>query len=457
MRRYLLSSVLLIAVLHLSGCAAYRNYDQEMQQTNDQLMRGNFQGALDLLNWNNPWEDKDLLYYFEKGAIFSFANVLPQSQTAWRSADQMVFQREEAVPSGASKLLNRFAYEMGTMLVNDKLSRYEGYDYEKVMLTTQMALNQLAESDFDGARADIKKTHEREALIARQRERQYEELEAQAGAQGIKVQYKDLQGYPVTTLDAPAVIELKNGYQSAFSHYLAGFTYEALGERDLAAPGYRQAIELRPDLAFLQQALRNLDKSPAKADESDVLIVVQSGLAPARSSVSVPIPVRLNENLVIVAPISLPIMVPDTVTPAFDHIVVDGRKRPLTVVNSVTDMAFRTLRDDMPAIISRAMFRANMAAISQAQENERNPAKASLVVTQHDPFEEADTRTWRTLPDKTLVARVRLKKGEHLFSAPNVPGAPPIAWRIDRDHQLVYLRALGDIANLVGNGYVPTK
>lgn len=168
--------------------------------------------------------------------------------------------------------------------------------------------------------------------------------------------------------------------------------------------------------------MRDLDKSPAKADESDVLIVVQSGLAPARSSVSVPIPVRLNENLVIVAPIALPIMVPDTVTPAFDHIVVDGRKRPLTVVNSVTDMAFRTLRDDMPAIISRAMFRANMAAISQAQENERNPAKASLVVTQHDPFEEADTRTWRTLPDKTLVARVRLKKGNHLFSAPNVPG-----------------------------------
>lgn len=117
-------------------------------------------------------------------------------------------------------------------------------------------------------------------------------------------------------LDAPNVVELKNGYQSAFSHYLAGFTYEALGERDLAAPGYRQAIELRPDLPFLQKALRNLDKPIAKTDESDVLIIIQSGLAPARSSVQVPIPVRLNENLVIVAPISFPVMVPDTVTPA---------------------------------------------------------------------------------------------------------------------------------------------
>ncbi|MGE8148492.1 COG3014 family protein [Pseudomonas frederiksbergensis] len=450
MRPPLFFSLLLGLVLQLSGCAAYRNYDQEMQQTNDQLLVGNLQGALDLVELHNPWEDKDLLYYFEKGAILSVASALPQSQKAWRSADQMVFQREEAVPSGAMKLLTRFGSEMGTMLVNDKLRRYEGYDYEKVMLTTQMALNQLAANDFDGARADIKKTHEREALIARQREKQYEELEEQAKAQGISVRYKDLQGYPVTTLDAPAVIELKNGYQSAFSHYLAGFTYEALGERDLAAPGYRQAIELRPNLPFLEQALRNLDKPPAKADESDVLIIVQSGLSPARSSVRVPIPVQLNENLVIVAPISFPVMIPDTITPTFDHIIVDGRKRPLTTLNSVTDMALRTLRDDMPAIISRAMFRANMAAITQAQENQRNPAKASLVVTAEDPFEEADTRVWRTLPDKTLVARLRLKKGDHLFNAPNAPGTAPVTIRIDHDFQVVNLRTLNTVAFVVG-------
>lgn len=454
MRPHLFFLLLLSLTLQLSGCAAYRNYDQEMQQTNDQFLVGNLQGALDLLESHNPWEDKDLLYYLEKGSILSVSTALPQSQKAWRSADQMVFQREEAEPSGAMKLLTRFGNEMGTMLVNDKLQRYEGYDFEKVMLTTQMALNQLAVSDFDGARADIKKTHEREALIARQREKQYEALEEQAKSQGISIRYKDLEGYPVTTLDAPAVIELKNGYQSAFSHYLAGFTYEALGERDLAAPGYRQAIELRPNIAFLEQALRNLDKPPAKADESDVLIIVQSGLAPARSSVRVPIPVRLNENLVIVAPISFPVLIPDTLTPAFDHIIVDGRKRPLTALNSVTDMALRTLRDDMPGIISRAMFRANMAAIVQAQENERNPAKASLVVTAQDPFEEADTRAWRTLPDKTLVARLRLKKGDHRFNAPNAPGTAPISLRIERDFEVVNLRVLNTVAFVVGKTYV---
>ena len=72
------------------------------------------------------------------------------------------------------------------------------------MLTTQMALNQLAVNDFDGARADIKKTHERETLIARQRELEYERVENAAKDQGARVHYKDLQGYPVVMFEAPS-------------------------------------------------------------------------------------------------------------------------------------------------------------------------------------------------------------------------------------------------------------
>jgi hypothetical protein len=79
------------------------------------------------------------------------------------------------------------------------------------------------------------------------------------------------------------------------------------------------------------------------------------------------------------------------------------------------------------------------------------------VVTREDPFEEADTRTWRTLPDKTLVARLRLKKGEHLFSAPNAPGTPPVTLRIDRDFQVINLRTINTVAFVVGKTYVQTS
>src|SRR3546814_16268276 len=90
-----------------------------------------------------------------------------------------------------------------------------------------------------------------------------------------------------------------NSYQSAFSHYLAGFVYEALGERDLAAPGYRKAAELRPNTPRLEQALIHLDKHAAQQDESDIPIVVQSGLAPSRASLRIPLNVPLTVHVVI--------------------------------------------------------------------------------------------------------------------------------------------------------------
>ena len=439
MRHSLLLPLLIATVVQLNGCGAYRNYDLELQQTTAPLKNGNIEGALSVIEANNPAPEKDLLYYFEKGAVLSAGGDFAQSQTTWRSAEQMIIERQDTIQTTGDKLLAAMGDHWGS-IINDKLRRYDGYDYEKVMLTTQMALNQLALNDFDGARADIKKTHEREALIARQRELEYEKIEEAAKAQGARVHYRDLQGYPVVMLESPAVIALKNGYQSAFSHYLAGFTYEALGEKDLAAPGYRQAIELRPDVAFFQQALRDLDSPGLKADESDVLIIVQSGLAPARSSVRVPYPVKLADGQVIVANISFPVMVPDTSTPPVSQVSIDGRQKKLIAVNSITEMSLRTLRDDMPGIIQRTTYRAFLAADVQGTDNRRNPSKASYV-THWDNFEHADTRTWRTLPDLTQVVRMRLKKGEHLISLSNTTA--PLKIRIDQHRQMIGLRVLG--------------
>lgn len=291
----------LLAAVQLAGCSAFRSYDSELQETNQHLTSGNVDAALALLEKNNKGEDKDLLYYFEKGELLRSKGDLAGSQLAWRSADDVVFKWEESVKLDTDKYLSQF----GSYLVNDKVRRYEGYDYEKVMLTTQMALNLLAQNDFDGARTEIKKTHEREAVIAELRDKEYLKREEEAEKEGVKTEYKDLQGYPVASLDAPEVVGLKNSYQSAFSHYLSGYVYEALGEKGLAAPGYRKAAELRPNTPLLEKALLDLDKPAAKATESDVLIVIQSGLAPARDSVRVPLPLPISGNLVI-TPLSFP-------------------------------------------------------------------------------------------------------------------------------------------------------
>ncbi|MFJ3482513.1 COG3014 family protein [Pseudomonas sp. NPDC090202] len=438
-----LTALALIASVQLTGCAAFRNYDSELQQTNQQLGSGNVDGALTLLEKNNTGEDKDLLYYFEKGELLRSKGDLNGSQVAWGRADQTVMAWEDSVKLDAGKYLAQF----GSFLVNDKVRRYEGYDYEKVMLTTQMALNRLAQNDFDGARTEIKKTHEREAVIAELRDKEYLKSEDEAKTQGVTTQYKDLKGYPVESLDAPEVVGLKNSYQSAFSHYLAGFVYEALGEKDLAAPGYRQAAELRPNTPLLDQALLNLDaagsKNASKDGNSEVLLVVQSGFAPARDSVRIPLPLPINNNLVI-TPLSFPVIKADNSTPFFNQVGLDGQPLNLTLLNSTTAMSRRALRDDMPGIIVRTTVRAISRGVAQKKLNDTNPLAGLAVGIASAIVEGADTRTWRTLPDNTLVARVRLKPGEHQVVLPSSLGGTRVQLKIDRPYQVVTLRAIGN-------------
>ena len=428
----------LCAIVQLTGCAAFRNYDSELQQTNQHLSSGNVDAALALLEKNNKGEDKDLLYYFEKGELLRSKGDLAASQQAWHQADNVVFKWEESVKLDTGKYLAQF----GSYLVNDKVRRYEGYDYEKVMLTTQMALNLLAQNDFDGARTEIKKTHEREALIAELRDKEYLKREEDAEKEGIKTEYKDLQGYPVAALDAPEVVGLKNSYQSAFSHYLSGYVYEALGERGLAAPGYRKAAELRPNTPLLEQALLDLDKPATKNNDSDVLIVVQSGLAPARDSIRVPLPLPISGNLVI-TPLSFPIIKEDTSTPRFSQIGLDRNTLELTALNSTTAMSRRALRDDMPGIILRTSVRAISRGVAQKQLNDTNPLAGLAVGIASAVVEGADTRTWRTLPDDTQVVRVRMSQGEHTLSLPSNLGGTQVKVKIERPYQVVTLRVVG--------------
>ncbi|MBW8338426.1 COG3014 family protein [Stutzerimonas stutzeri] len=429
--------------LLLTGCETFRSYETELTAVNQHIVSGDPDSALLLLEKHNSREQKDLLYYLEKGELLRAKGDLDGSQAAWSEADKAITAWEDSIKLDTEKYLAEF----GSLLVNDKVRRYEGYDYEKVMLTTQLALNRLARNDFEQARMDIKKTHEREAFISQLRDREYLKREQEAEEKGITAQLKDLQGYPVEVLDAPEVLSLKNSYQSAFSHYLAGFVYEALGEKGLAAPGYRKAVELRPGVTLLEDALTRLDAPAPAADESEVLIVVQNGLAPARDSIRIPLPIPTSTGL-IVTPFSFPVIKSES-QPAAHSMRLGEQELALAQLNSVDAMSRRALRDDMPGIILRTSVRAISRSVMQKQLNDNVSPLAGLAVGLISAVTEgADERTWRTLPDQTLVARARIKRGEHSLALPNGTIAKV---RVDQPYQVIPLRVIGTQVFAVGS------
>lgn len=430
-----------VLTLTLSGCSAMRSYDNELKQTLDLVGQGQVDQALTQHESNNTGGDFDLLYYLEKGQLLRLKNRYQDSAAAWLLADQKVNDWENEAKVRAGAVLEN----AGAVILNDKTRRYDGHDYEKVMLSTQLALDHLLSGDWNAARTEIKKTHEREAVIAEVNAKDAEALEEESKEKGITTTFKDLNGYPVETLNSAEVTALKNGYQSAFSHYLAGFVYEALNEPGLASPGYRQAIELQPNIKILEDGLATLETRPSlrRPTETDVLFVVESGTAPALSSVTIPVPVIVS-NLGVI-PISFPVLHSDpTHTMQPSSISIDGKDNlPLAAVTSLDAMSKRALRDDMPGIIVRGIVRAAAKTMSQKALMDQGGGAAiagialnvANVVT-----ESADERTWRTLPAIISIGRATLPSGKHDI----VIGNSKQSVDVQGSHAIVVTRLLGN-------------
>ncbi len=403
--------------LVLSGCAAFRSYDAELYPALEHAAGGNVDGAIRLLESNNRLPDKDLLYYMELGMLQRLGSRYDESQKAWMAAEA----RMAASGGDAFAELANLVSSASSYLLNDKLRAYQGYDYERVMLLTYMALNHLARGDYEKARVAIRQTHEFEAQIAELRAKQYAEVEEEASKRGARTSVRELSGYPVETIDNPEVNALRNSYQSALSHYLAGFVYEALGEASLAAPGYRLANELQPGRPLLEEALRGLDERMAAAEDgmTDVLFIIGSGTAPAVQSRQFVLPVWVQGRF-LVLPHAFPVVTTTSAPASPRHVALEGKVLPAEAITSIDAMARRRLRDEMPAIMLRATVRTTTAAVLQYQTQRLGDrqslatALASAAVTIGSAaFASADDRTWRALPSDIFIARGRVPRGVH--------------------------------------------
>ena len=196
------------------------------------------------------------------------------------------------------------------------------------------------------------------------------EIEEEARKRGARASFKDLNGYPVQTIDNPEVNALRNSYQSAFSHYLAGFVYEALGEPSLAAAGYRQAIELHPNVPLLEEALAGLDQRVAAPDDgkTDVLFEIETGLVPGARVQAVQPPHSDQRALGAGVGLLSGAAQPGRRASSRRELRIDGSAPLVPVpITSVDAMARRALQDEMPGIMLRTIIRSIAKATAQYQ------------------------------------------------------------------------------------------
>ena len=414
-------------IVVLSGCSGspLRSYDAELKGTVVQVQAGAIPQALEGLEKNNASmfastdkdgkpiiddKDKDILYFLEKGELLNLQSKYREGRDTWLKADEVVRSWEDGYRTNATELLD----SVGSYLVSDRVRRYDGQDYEKVALSTRLTLNHIMLGDFDNARVEMKKTVERETLIKSFREKEYDKLKEEGEKNQVKTDTKQLgeKGYPMAELDTPEVNQLKNGFQNAFSHYLAGYFFDVTGEPSMAEPGYRNALTLQPDNKLASEGLKNAGKRRAGPNESDVLFVVESGFAPSWKSVTIPLPIPINKRLVI-TPLSFPVIKAENKGFVPVNLQAAGKTLPVETMVNIDTMARRLLKDQLPGIVMRTTVRAIAKSVAQDQAAKKGGTAAGLLVAVASVVtEQADERSWRTLPERISVARAILPYGK---------------------------------------------
>ena len=385
-----------LLTLALTGCAsAWVSHNERIAPRLAELRAGQSEQAL------KSWQakaDTDPVFALETGELARENRDFQASLEAWRPLDQAI----SAPPISAQQWADSFA----AVLVNDRVRHYEPPPFEQVLLKTRIALNYLAQGDWDNARVAIRQAHELEARLKIEHEQRQQEIETRAKekqAPGMK----DLGGYPVEVINAPEVLALKNGYQSAISHYLAGFVYEALGETSLAAAGYRQAIELQPDQPELDAALAGLDsRRQQRHRRIDTLFLIEAGWAPARIPQAVQFPVFYTRNGLLLSrwiSVSFPTLQSQPVAEPLGWQLDDSPLR----VGLATDTALlarRALHDEMPATLLRTAIRVGSRQVamnvlersSNGRDNLAGNLASLFIYVTSLVTEQADDRCWRT-------------------------------------------------------------
>jgi hypothetical protein len=112
----------------------FRQYADALNETVTLVKTGELKQAVAKIENVNEGNDKDILYFFEKGELLSLGSNFTSSRETWMKGDEIIQAWENEFRSNPSKIFG----DIGSFLISDKTRRYDGQDYEKVLLSTRL-------------------------------------------------------------------------------------------------------------------------------------------------------------------------------------------------------------------------------------------------------------------------------------------------------------------------------
>ena len=465
----------ILMVAFLVGCAT-QTQQVKMNDAKEQFKNGDLQNTNAAIQ--SAFKDKNTLYYMELGEVQRLQGPaqIPSSTQNLLAADQLVSRWELTT---RDKLRRSFSGASSYVLSEGFSSEYDPKPYEVSFLSQTLALNHISQGNWGDAMVEAKKMAQREKIIEELIQSKViavskteQEQQNNQTTRGATSRIQDINGYPINLLDDEDTRSLKNSYQNPAAYYLSGFIHESQGEASLAAPGYRLAIELRPQVNFFKTSIAKLDVNIAnqsKKSFADTLIVVDTGYMPKITPYQISQTFNLGGNPKLIT-LTFPVIEKSTERYKPTFIQLGDRAANLELVANIDAMARKNLRDEMPSYVLRATSRALVSLAAQyaadqvAQQaasrrnNNQNNGSAAIIgaiagmITGYglQAINVTDTRHWSTLPAQTYMARMGLPIGPTVLKY-TLPSGVTVSQTVNLvgGYNVVYIRMFRNRATVL--------
>jgi hypothetical protein len=378
-------------------------YPSQAQAWKQALAQG--QGAQALANIEKRAQGGDqLLYALEAGRVSQIMGDAAASEKWFSQAADTYERNDEAARIRASGL----AQSTAALVTNDNAVHYRAQPYERIFSYTFQALNYLAQGDATGAAVEFRRVDHTQ----RQQELDHQKQIAKAEEKNDdkdSIDTSQYDGYFQGLNGAAALV--RSGIQNAYSYYLTAAFWEGRGDYNDALVDYKQALQILPDADFLKADVARVSaKLNGKASKNGLLVVaLEQGFVPAKQPVGIPIPTTQGMVVINFPTYQLNSMsnpLPMRVRAADQY----ATTQPLARVDAI---AARALKEEIPGILTRQILRTTAKYALQKEANKNFGALGAFATQIYNLVsEQADLRSWLTLPANGQVARLELPPGE---------------------------------------------
>ena len=423
----------LVVNVAAAGCSVVTDYPSRTRGAQAAFNNFDFDRAAGIYKDKQTSLDH-LCYRLERGTAMHTAGSYDESNRLFEQA----FQDVRDFDNRASVSVRDSTAFLGTLVINEKTVPYRGESFERVYIHTFSAMNYLLKGDTSGARVEIRRAYNRQTKERLAHQEEYDEAVKQSRSHGVSSsQALSLAQREYRTSGA---LKSVNIFQDAFSFYLSSLVYEVLGEYGEAVVDAKKILVLRPESRLArQQIARCAKKAPglvsggAKAygdvaipgpGQGEVVVLYACGLAPVKREMKISLPVPSGRGLTY-NKVAFPVYRRRGSPVVAAEASVGGSSVGRTeVLSDVERKAMATLSQRLPTLVMKSILRAAVrygiqkGILDAGHRKDRGLRQviAFGVGVVGAVVEQADLRSWLTLPQTFQATRGVVPAGSHSLS-----------------------------------------